>query len=509
MVNKKTLSVLLALIMVLMVFPAVALASTGVATASDFAAAFATATDMGDGTVKLNGDQTLAGGIELTLSEAVTLDLNGHTLTVDNNANFLMLNGGSALSIVDSAGKGRIVSSIDTQCIQLKSGATLNIKSGAISSSAQSAILSSGTLNITGGSITGGAASAAITVQAGVTTVSGGSISGHNGISATGGALTLTGVGGNIVTIAGDAKGNALDLAGGVSASVSADTAVTAYNGKVFAASSTITGNVPVKLTITTAAQAPAVPVFTTTSLPGGTLRKAYNQGIAVSGAPNTWSISSGALPAGLSLGNTGIISGTPTASGTYTFSVRAANDNAYAEQQLTIRISGGGSIPPTPDYDHIATNKDGSIRASGDFEKGSSLVTKRLTSGTVYNALYKLRDGKSVLCVYDISLSPSQKYTGKADVTFFFGAKYANKVMTVMHRTANGSVEFLHATTGSGGDLTVTANGLSPFMVVLGNANSGSITIPNTGDAASVLGIVLILSAVTMAAVTLKKRVK
>jgi hypothetical protein len=65
--------------------------------------------------------------------------------------------------------------------------------------------------------------------------------------------------------------------------------------------------------------------VITTTSLPGGTRGFLYSQMVtATGGVPAyTWSITLGTLPAGITLNSTtGLISGTPTAGGTFTFTV-------------------------------------------------------------------------------------------------------------------------------------------------------------------------------------------
>lgn len=64
-------------------------------------------------------------------------------------------------------------------------------------------------------------------------------------------------------------------------------------------------------------------------SLPNGTTGMAYSQTISVTGGtpPFTWSLSSGTLPPGLTLGSsTGTISGTPTAAGTWTFVLQATD---------------------------------------------------------------------------------------------------------------------------------------------------------------------------------------
>ncbi len=73
---------------------------------------------------------------------------------------------------------------------------------------------------------------------------------------------------------------------------------------------------------------------ITTTSLPGGTLNVVYTATLATSGGvtPYTWAIDSGAPPTGLTLtGSTGVISGTPTATGTFNFTVRVTAANGQS----------------------------------------------------------------------------------------------------------------------------------------------------------------------------------
>jgi hypothetical protein len=67
-------------------------------------------------------------------------------------------------------------------------------------------------------------------------------------------------------------------------------------------------------------------------TLPGGTLGVAYDQTLAASGgtAPYAYAVTAGALPAGLALGAGGVLSGTPAAAGTFTFTA-AATDSAPA----------------------------------------------------------------------------------------------------------------------------------------------------------------------------------
>ncbi len=67
---------------------------------------------------------------------------------------------------------------------------------------------------------------------------------------------------------------------------------------------------------------------FITTSLPNATVDTAYSQQVVTTGgvAPLTFAVTTGSLPAGLSLSSAGLISGTPTAAGTSSFTVTAAD---------------------------------------------------------------------------------------------------------------------------------------------------------------------------------------
>ncbi len=78
--------------------------------------------------------------------------------------------------------------------------------------------------------------------------------------------------------------------------------------------------------------------VTTTSSLTAGTASAAYSLTLAVTGgtAPYTWSVISGSLPAGLSLSAAGVLSGTPTTAGTYTFTIQVV-DSSTTPQTATL----------------------------------------------------------------------------------------------------------------------------------------------------------------------------
>ena len=81
-------------------------------------------------------------------------------------------------------------------------------------------------------------------------------------------------------------------------------------------------------------------PKITTTSLPDGKEYTAYNETLQADNDPTQWSVTSGSLPAGLTLNSgTGVISGTPTVDGTFNFTVKATNDGGSDGEQLSIKI--------------------------------------------------------------------------------------------------------------------------------------------------------------------------
>jgi large repetitive protein len=59
----------------------------------------------------------------------------------------------------------------------------------------------------------------------------------------------------------------------------------------------------------------------------------------AEGGGTQTWSLASGALPAGLQLGSNGLLSGTPTAAGDFPFTVRVSDGSRAATQAYTLTV--------------------------------------------------------------------------------------------------------------------------------------------------------------------------
>jgi len=93
----------------------------------------------------------------------------------------------------------------------------------------------------------------------------------------------------------------------------------------------------------------PAIP---TTSLPAGTEGTAYNQTVASSGGAGTltFTISTGSLPAGLSMDTSGHITGTPTGpNGTATFTGKVTDSSNGGALSSTQNLSILINLPPAP----------------------------------------------------------------------------------------------------------------------------------------------------------------
>jgi arabinan endo-1,5-alpha-L-arabinosidase len=87
----------------------------------------------------------------------------------------------------------------------------------------------------------------------------------------------------------------------------------------------------------------------TATSLPGGAISESYSSTVTATGGTGTgyvWTISAGALPGGLTLASGGILAGTPTAAGTFNFTVEVTDSSgATATASLSVVIAAAGPL--------------------------------------------------------------------------------------------------------------------------------------------------------------------
>ena len=189
---------------------------------------------------------------------------------------------------------------------------------------------------------------------------------------------------------------------------------------------------------------------ITTTTLPNATVNVPYSAPLAAIGGvtPYSWTIS-GTLPSGLTLNRAGVISGTPTSTGSATFTVHVADSEtppATSTAQLTLTVnSSGGSTGMQGNYAFDVNGFNaggawtlaGSFIADGNGNITSGIVDTNSVAGTPLTATitgtYAIAaNGLNTMTIQGQSWGP---------VTLAF----------VLDSTANGKVIEYDDTTGQG----------------------------------------------------------
>ncbi|MCU1339249.1 MAG: Ig family protein [Bryobacterales bacterium] len=123
---------------------------------------------------------------------------------------------------------------------------------------------------------------------------------------------------------------------------------------------------------------------ITTTSLPGGTLNQSYSQTLTATGGvlPIAWTVTSGNLPAGLALDQTtGVISGTPTAVGSSSFTVQASD---AAKQTASRSLALVVAAPLTISANNITTSVGVPLSEAVTAAGGTSPYAFSVSAGTL-----------------------------------------------------------------------------------------------------------------------------
>jgi putative Ig domain-containing protein len=112
-----------------------------------------------------------------------------------------------------------------------------------------------------------------------------------------------------------------------------------------------------------------AAPSITTSSLDDASVGSSYSTTLAASGggSSKSWSIASGSLPSGLSLGSNGVLSGTPQAAGSSTFTVKVTSNGASSQKQFTLSVSAALEISaPASQLGEVAVPVSIALNATG-----------------------------------------------------------------------------------------------------------------------------------------------
>jgi hypothetical protein len=145
-------------------------------------------------------------------------------------------------------------------------------------------------------------------------------------------------------------------------------------------------------------ATSPNPPANSTTTLtvssvlPSATSGSPYSSTLSVTGgtAPYSFSLASGALPAGLLLGSTtGTISGTPTATGSFSFAVLVSDSKEISKQQslqITVASAPASAPPPTPSQSFSNLQQSGGWASYGLTPPSYATCSPSSCDGIIYS---------------------------------------------------------------------------------------------------------------------------
>jgi hypothetical protein len=285
---------------------------------------------------------------------------------------------------------------------------------------------------------------------------------------------------------------------------------ITLASNGVLSGSPTTPGNLTFTLTVTDSKSQTASATFTvgitaavtsltvtTTLLPGAQLSVPYQATLAAAGgtAPYAFTVTSGALPAGITLGADGLLKGTPTGTGTCTFTATVTDaQKNQASQPLSIAVTGAGTLAisttslPSGTYAvaytaAIASNGGTApysfLVSGGQLPAGLTLASNGVLSGSpivgdassTFTVTVTDAAGSHASATYTIAIA----YTGPA----------ALSILTTLP-TALVNTSYTASLTSSGGTAPYTytlIGGTLPTGITLNSAGtlSGASTAPGT----------------------------
>ncbi|WP_176140814.1 putative Ig domain-containing protein [Pseudoxanthomonas indica] len=214
-------------------------------------------------------------------------------------------------------------------------------------------------------------------------------------------------------------------------------------------------------------------PVFTISpaSLPVATAGTYFNQALSTSGGigPYSYSLFNGPLPQGVTLSASGVISGTPTESGTFNIAIETKDANNLATQALytwvvnpaAITLSSSGSLDGTAGSLLSAT-----ITASGGIAPYSfALISGTLPLGVSFNSLGVLTGTPRSDGNYSLQVRATDQTGSFSERTFLYTIAPATIIVTPPVLPGG--------TSGTPYSYTLTsAGGIAPYTYAIASGN-------------------------------------
>jgi large repetitive protein len=223
---------------------------------------------------------------------------------------------------------------------------------------------------------------------------------------------------------------------------------------------------------------------ITPTSLPSGSVGTAYTSTTLTAGGgigPYTYSLSSGSLPPGLTLSSAGVVSGTPTSAGSFSFTVTATDHDGATGSQAFSNVSiGSATITLTPSSPTLpAATAETAYSETFSSSGGTapyhySITAGALPPGLTLSSAGTLNGTPTAAGTYNVTVQSLDSSTGTG-APFFTSRAYSLTVnapsVTITPATLPGAqvaAAYSQQLTASGG------NGSYTFSVSAGTLPTG-----------------------------------
>jgi uncharacterized protein YhjY with autotransporter beta-barrel domain len=236
-------------------------------------------------------------------------------------------------------------------------------------------------------------------------------------------------------------------------------------------------------------------------TLPNGAVAAAYSQTVTASGgvAPYSFAVTAGALPAGLTLSPAGVLSGTPTAGGTFNFTITATDSSPFpgpfsGNQAYTVVIA-----PPTITLP-ATTLAGGTLGAAysasiAPASGGTAPYAYAVTAGalpgglTLNPATGAITGTPSALGTFNFSITATDSSTGTGPYTAT--QSYSIVVIDVPPTAANSTLTVAYNAPATNVPLSLGGGAATSLAIVTPPTNGTAIVTgttityqPNTGYA-------------------------